>query len=214
MHAYLKPHIHMTPVGDDVVVLDVRHDTYFCLIGASAVLTLDNNGAVAARTDNALQALAQAGLLSDTVDRRKPMPVTPSRATRLELEAPATLWERARFVRTSLSVLRDYHCASFATLINDPGSKAMGRMADPESSALHRQVALFARWLPWVPAQGTCLYRAFFLRRLLWERGLVADWVFGVTTWPFSAHCWLQVEDLLLDDDVDRVRAYRPIMVV
>lgn len=214
MQAYLRPHIHMTQVGDDLVVLDVRQDTYFCLVGGTALLTFEDNCAVTAKTEMALQALAQADLLSDTVDRRKPMPVAPKRATRIELETPPTLCERARFARTSLSVLRDYRCASFADLITDPRSSAMGRTADPDSSTLHRQVALFARWLPWVPFQGTCLYRAFFLRRLLSERGLVADWVFGVTTWPFSAHCWLQVEDLLLDDDVDRVRAYRPIMVV
>jgi hypothetical protein len=50
------------------------------------------------------------------------------------------------------------------------------------------------------------------LLRLLHAKGLDAHWVFGVRTWPFQAHCWLQCEDLVLDDQPDRVRAFTPIM--
>ncbi|WP_312062938.1 lasso peptide biosynthesis B2 protein [Brevundimonas sp.] len=50
--------------------------------------------------------------------------------------------------------------------------------------------------------------------RVLASRGRGATWVFGVRTWPFSAHCWLQVGDVLLDDDLDRVALYTPIMAV
>jgi hypothetical protein len=37
--------------------------------------------------------------------------------------------------------------------------------------------------------------------------------VFGVRTWPFHAHCWLQCDDVVLDDQADRVAAYAPILV-
>jgi hypothetical protein len=31
---------------------------------------------------------------------------------------------------------------------------------------------------------------------------------------PFGAHCWLQEGDLILNDSVERVGAYTPIMIV
>ena len=68
--------------------------------------------------------------------------------------------------------------------------------------------------LPWLPFQGQCLHRAFMLRRLLARRGLSVHWVFGVRTWPFMAHCWLQAGDTLVADDLDRVLGFTPILVV
>jgi hypothetical protein len=38
--------------------------------------------------------------------------------------------------------------------------------------------------------------------------------VFGVRTWPFHAHCWLQVEDVVLDDHHERIGAYTPLMAL
>ena len=49
---------------------------------------------------------------------------------------------------------------------------------------------------------------------MLRRAGQNAAWVFGVRTWPFSAHCWLQIGDAVLDDDPERVSRYTPIMVL
>ena len=48
-----------------------------------------------------------------------------------------------------------------------------------------------------------------YLRRC----GLRADWVFAVRLWPFAAHCWVQCGDLCLNDDVERLAPYTPILV-
>ena len=40
-----------------------------------------------------------------------------------------------------------------------------------------------------------------------------ADWVFAVKGAPFAAHCWIQLGDIVLNDSVENVRAYTPIMV-
>jgi hypothetical protein len=39
-------------------------------------------------------------------------------------------------------------------------------------------------------------------------------WVFGVQSRPFAAHCWLQLGGVVLNDTVDHVKRYTPIMVV
>ena len=52
------------------------------------------------------------------------------------------------------------------------------------------------------------------LRRFLHRRGLDAAWVFGARTWPFAAHCWLQVGDVVINDRIDHVDRFAPVMVV
>ncbi|MDP3399561.1 MAG: lasso peptide biosynthesis B2 protein, partial [Brevundimonas sp.] len=88
-----------------------------------------------------------------------------------------------------------------------------GSAAAPEDR-LARAVAAARSAMPWIPFEGECLQRAFQLRRLLAERGMSVTWVFGVRTWPFAAHCWLQREDLVVGDTVERVSRYVPIMAV
>jgi hypothetical protein len=75
-------------------------------------------------------------------------------------------------------------------------------------------VARFRRWAPFAPVSGKCLLRSFMLLRLLRRRGFDAHWVFGVSTWPFTAHCWLQVGDIVLDDSHERLLPYRIIHVI
>lgn len=40
------------------------------------------------------------------------------------------------------------------------------------------------------------------------------SWVFGVQTSPFAAHCWVQDQDLLFNDEVENVGPYTPIMAL
>lgn len=39
-------------------------------------------------------------------------------------------------------------------------------------------------------------------------------WVYGVKLKPFRAHCWVQAGDVVVNDIVDNVRGYTPIMSV
>ena len=68
--------------------------------------------------------------------------------------------------------------------------------------------------LTWIPGEGACLQRAYQMRRLLASQGHETIWVFGVRTWPFAAHCWLQANDKVIADRLERIRRYTPIMAV
>ena len=68
--------------------------------------------------------------------------------------------------------------------------------------------------LPLTPSAGACLFQAELLLRFLNEAGLDADWVFGVRTWPFLAHCWLQIGDHCVSQNPETLAIYRPIMVL
>jgi hypothetical protein len=85
--------------------------------------------------------------------------------------------------------------------------------APPPDAGLLADLAAFRRMAPWLPLDGLCLYRSHLLWSYLTALGHRANWMFGVRTWPFRAHCWLQAGDVALDDEAERVSAYHPIMV-
>jgi len=63
-------------------------------------------------------------------------------------------------------------------------------------------------------ARDACLKEALALLYFLGSRGRSADWVFAVKGAPFAAHCWVQLGDTVLNDSVENVAGYTPIMVV
>jgi hypothetical protein len=66
----------------------------------------------------------------------------------------------------------------------------------------------------WLPVPSKCLVQSFLLLRFLQRSGVSARWVFGVRTWPFAAHCWLQAGEVVLDDAPERLTAFVPILAV
>jgi hypothetical protein len=62
--------------------------------------------------------------------------------------------------------------------------------------------------------RNLCLLESIVLLELFARYDLFPTWVFGVHVRPFAAHCWLQYEDLVLNDTIDNVTRYTPIMTV
>ncbi len=92
--------------------------------------------------------------------------------------------------------------------VDAPGPDA----APADETDLDRLVSAVRSARPFVPFEGECLQRSFELRRLLAARGIASDWIFGVRTWPFAAHCWIQIGDLVIGDRLERVRFFTPIL--
>jgi len=59
-----------------------------------------------------------------------------------------------------------------------------------------------------------CLVRSLAFVWICLRRGFAPSLVFGVQASPFSAHCWVQQGETVLNDTVDNVRPFTPIMVV
>jgi hypothetical protein len=58
-----------------------------------------------------------------------------------------------------------------------------------------------------------CLFYSLALLDFLALHGLYPKLVFGVCMRPFQAHCWVQHEDTVLGDTLERVSQFTPIMV-
>lgn len=72
----------------------------------------------------------------------------------------------------------------------------------------------FARARRYVPIEPICLLDSLSLLRFLSRRGLPANIVFGVTSEPFAAHCWVQAGDIVLNETLSDANAHTPIRMV
>lgn len=201
--------VFMAKVGEDVVLLDLRTDAYACLAGVGEDLALTEGGV---RADlGLLGLLADADLLAqDRAPSRRPLPPAAAR----ELDPRRLRWPLAHACSLSTAVWRAARLGPGAPIRDLVAALPPPPGSAPDPMRVASIASGFRRLLPWVPGQGACLYRAFVLLTMLRRAGQDANWVFGVRTWPFGAHCWLQLEDAVLDDDPERVARYTPIMAV
>jgi hypothetical protein len=215
MLLFLAPGVHAARVRDDIVFLDTGSDAYFCLGGAGGLIRLENDATVEVALEGPATQLVEAGLLTraDPARRQTPPP-KPRLAARPNLsgETPVSIQAAVAAMGVTWSVARHFPRLSFADLLRGPPPSP--RVHEEPTPALLEAVAQFERLRPWLPLRGECLLRSYHLRRFLRARGLDALWMFGVRTWPFSAHCWLQVGATALDDDLERLAAYQPILAV
>jgi hypothetical protein len=60
----------------------------------------------------------------------------------------------------------------------------------------------------------TCLVHSLAVAHALAEHGIAAELVLGVRLGPFAAHCWVQYQGCVVNDQLDMVRTFTPILVV
>lgn len=77
-----------------------------------------------------------------------------------------------------------------------------------------RLTTTFLNIRPFFPRNCCCLFDSLALLLYLSGFQLFPDWVFGVQVDPFNAHCWVQAGTLVLNDHVDHVSCFTPIMTV
>jgi hypothetical protein len=73
---------------------------------------------------------------------------------------------------------------------------------------------VFLNYRPMFPWNYRCIFDSLALIRFLSRFNVHPDWVFGVRDDPFNAHCWVQAGTQVLNDDLEHVRNYTPIMTV
>lgn len=124
-------------------------------------------------------------------------------------EIARAVWTQRRFERRLAS-------QALCTLLLELRSLREARCDDsptesPQAAAIIRAFEQ-ARLLR--SAADRCLPRSLALCLCLAARHLPANLVFGVKLAPFGAHCWVQAGDCVLNDTVEEVRRYSPILIV
>lgn len=206
-HAYLVDDLHAASIGTDLVLLDLPADDYLCLPGCGP-LTIDG-ARVSGALDTLLRLSAEELLASGAVrDRPSPPPLP-------KVRLPA-----AGEVRVTARDAATFSAIWFDAVRKRPTLRTLGQRVARRSGsradldAVARRVEVFRRLLPFAPRTGACLLQAELLLRFLNAAGLDAAWVVGVRTWPFLAHCWLQIDDVSVSEPPETLIIYRPILVM
>ncbi len=84
----------------------------------------------------------------------------------------------------------------------------------PDGSDARDLVTIFNELRIYWPRKTLCRFDSLALLHFLSCFGLCAQWVFGVRLDPFGAHCWVQDERRLYNDDIENIAQYQPILVV
>jgi hypothetical protein len=234
----LAAHVFVCVNGEHLVLLDLKEDRYWALeasqtaglgslvagwpvTSADSIESIDSPSPEAAA---AIEVLRGRGLLADGIPPGKDAtPVTANVPTR-ELVSETETAPGAR-LNSWLKFLTASAFAKFA-LRTWPFERVILRvkrrkaLLEPQSGPLDAErarklVEAFARYRVFLfSSKNECLYDSLALLEFLARYGIYPDWVFGVQTRPFAAHCWVQHGDLVFNDTVEHVTGYTPIMVV
>lgn len=219
MRLILADNVHGVFVDEDFVLLDTTADIYFCLPPGGQRLALAGRY-LEVDPPRLADELCKAGL-ARLVDGQVATPEAPPPIPRTLRTARAALDDDPALKK---SRTQGRHIAALASAVKTAlaarerafGDRLTpsGGPASPLSPELLADIAVYRRLVPWLPLDGRCFFRSDMLRAYLRALGHEVRFVFGVRTWPFRAHCWLQVEDLALDDEAERLAAYHPILAV
>lgn len=228
MHYRLRENLSCCDVNGHMIFLDISQDRYFRLTGPleGAMRRFLAHESV---SYTLLEHLATTRILTETSDQEAhtaianiPRPTCSaieqpivSAGSRLSLamvfEVMATIWLtqrqlKIRTLETNLDVANVYRCRKAGT-----GGVATTAAREVDLLKANWQ---FARARRYVPIEPICLLDSLSLLRFLSRRGLSANIVFGVTSEPFAAHCWVQAGDMVLNETLSDAVAHTPIRMI
>lgn len=171
------------------------------------------------RTQRILSVLLRHGLIEPVTTTARPgiaqinMPTVSVASSATEPDIIYTHHHVRRFALAALASSWNLRLRSMQRTVNRVKMRKH-RGGRSRTGELPELLAIFERLRPLYGRRYVCLYDSLALLEFLARHGHFADWIFGVKVEPFGAHCWLQYQDQLLNDSVDYVRNFTPIMVV
>lgn len=214
-HYRLPDHLGICEVDGRVVVLDLLRDRYLALdLGAAHAMRRWRDGQAASDGDPAITRLLDCGMLLPSTtpqqERWRACPIPgrslldlappPARSPFRNLpEVAASLWQARALLRRS----------GLERAVRQSRPSRPCGTADPLPP-----VASFRAARRLLPSAPNCLTDSLALSTFLSRRNVASVLVFGVKLDPFAAHCWLQQDDVILNDAADSVTTFTPIMAI
>jgi transglutaminase superfamily protein len=89
-----------------------------------------------------------------------------------------------------------------------------GRPGTAPGNGVNAGARRFATARRFVPVKRNCLVDSLALLQWLDLEPQQPELVFGVKLDPFAAHCWVQRDDLVLNDSIESLLAFTPVRVI
>lgn len=203
-------------VDGEAVFMDARTDTYFMLESPqkSELIAMLGDGGFVGCDPRLAEAIGIGGEPAEIIRAECPRPA------RSLVDEPATVhWPGPADLFLTTCVVIGTRFRLRRKPIETVLEGVLGTRASvTENAAYGAQLAARARQFlaarRLVPVKGNCLTDSLALLQLLGPTGHAAMLVFGVKLHPFAAHCWLQSNDLVLNDRLENVAAFSPVRVI
>lgn len=230
---FLARHAFVCLSGGSLVLLDLKRDRYLALDAARAGLL---DGIVAgwpvpapllpspegAASRIVASMLNRDLLTDDRSDGKEPSPplvATPSDSALdvgKDADARVRFRDVANFVRAATLAAWHLRFRSMEWIVADVARRRATIVvrAGHSERVIHRRARVFDRLRSFTyDVRDACLFDSLALLYFLLGEGLQPQWVIGVRSSPeFVAHSWIQHRGTVLNDSVDRVSVYTPIM--
>ena len=227
MTILLAKDVHVCVADDNAIFMDLKRDTY---VGLDAVQTrtlrkllYDGPGATA-EVDTLVSHLIEQRLLTRDADNGHTLRLTEATSPTaaligFEYDPPCQVrWHHMIALAAAyFEVTASLHFRSLAATIATASRRqraAAKRCCGPIDVESVRALALaFRRLRPlFYRGRQSCLLDSLVLASFLAKYGVFPHVVIGVMLGPFGGHCWVQHETLVLNDRLERVTKFTPIL--
>lgn len=230
----LMSHVFACVANGYLVFLDLRRDRYFCLDrketpAVCTALDIPLSADQSARRidlnqtdcDTIIKSLCEAHAITSTSGVATTTPVQLSKPTSavtrtgIQLKYEVTALDLLRFWSASVRASVKLRYQRLERTVEDIHVRRTRNM--PKTSKRHTRrliplVHVFHQLRPYFPRPYLCTFDSLALLEFLAYYALYPDWVFAVRMDPFGAHCWVQNEELVLNDTLEYVSSFTPIM--
>ncbi|MEX2495103.1 MAG: lasso peptide biosynthesis B2 protein [Woeseia sp.] len=221
-------------VDDRLVFSDIRHDRYCCLDrrdtqtalqlfhsfpGSDIPRSSESSLTSSKQTKLIIRALNQAGLLADgktggkaLAPVRVPPPMENLDTSRITASPRPGHW--ASFLQATISASAKLRFQSLQRILRgvERRKRRHSQAQERDRETMLSLAAIFHQLRLYYVREYLCRFDSLALIEFLAYYRHFPDWVFGVTGEPFTAHCWVQDGKYVLNDSVDFVRRFTPIM--
>jgi hypothetical protein len=229
---FLPHHVHLCEFDDGGVLLDLRREKYFG-VNSGAMQSLKafmrGHGDCAAAQQEAarstLSELEKSRLVTTNRDLGRPFrPLTLActDAVPFEGRAPGEAEIRPvhvlRFFSTGTAAALELRARSLERIVarlRERKARGAAPLRAPDAASITELVKIFRRLAPLLfTTREFCLRDSLMLVEFLARHDVFPTWAIGVRTRPFGAHSWVQHGNLLLNDTLEHVETFTPILAV
>lgn len=192
----LRAHVNLLSLGEGLP------HTALEAVSGEVLASLEGNGILSTKMP----------LRAATDDRHQPLRPTREIVPRLPFREHIGARHAARYIASVISAKTALRMRNLHGIVLRERRRTAAPSAafDPVRASL--LCSVYSRLRVIATGPGQCLFDSLALKLFLAKYGLFPQWIFGVRLNPFAAHCWLQHGETLVNDSLDFVGRFTPIM--
>lgn len=224
----LAPNVFACECDGLIIFLDLKGDRYLALNAQQSLwykALADKIDAISSPGHSSQLAgrLQEKGLLAPVTSGRGLLLAPPIPPPKDSISSKHFSFQRAQAIESgkiAWAIFRAWYSGRTRSILQivDANRKTMRQILadwDPTEEDVCWHTLAFQRLAPlFFSVEGACRFHSIALLKYLIAARIPADWVFGVRLSPFAAHCWVEWNSTVLNDDIDHVREFHPILKV